>query len=178
MRFLSTLLLACTGFVSMGFAPSSHADELSASDALQIRGVIEAQLDAIAQNDATSAFSFASPKLRLAFSNATQFLLTVQRNYPVLYRHATVTFLSPQSIDGVATQAVYFTDGRGALWIARYRLERQQDQNWRINTCHAIETVGQLASGVEGSVEQARRATQRSALDLQQTQLGASAAIG
>jgi hypothetical protein len=178
MRFLSTLFLACAGFASAGFAPSSQAEDLSATDALQIRGVIEAQLDAIVQNDAASAFSFASPKLRLAFSNATQFLLTVQRNYPVLYRHATVIFLSPQSIDGVATQAVYFTDGRGALWIARYRLERQQDQSWRINTCHAIETVGQLASAGYGSIEQSRRATQGRTFDLEQTQLGARAAIG
>jgi hypothetical protein len=178
MRFMSSLLLACTAFASTGFAQPSHAEDLSATDAIEIRAVIEAQLDAIAQNDAASAFSFASPKLRLGFNNATQFLLTVQRNYPVLYRHATVTFLAPQSIDGVATQAVYFTDGRGALWIARYRLERQLDQSWRINTCHAIETIGQLASDGDGSIEQPWRSAQRRAFDLEQTQLGARAAIG
>ena len=136
-------LVSILAFAAFAFA--AQAAELAAADAKRVRAVIQSQLDAFAADDAPRACSFATPQLREAFGGADNFMRMVRTSYPVVYRHATVAFLKPGLSEGVVTQAVHFTDGKGVLWLAVYRLERQRDRSWRISACQAIEAEGRAA---------------------------------
>ena len=141
-RFVSMLWFA---LAALAFSPVSRAADLSAADAKNVRAVIQAQLAAFAADDASRAFSFATPKLRDAIGSADNFMQMVRASYPVVYQPATVAFLKPELSDGAVTQAVHFTDGNGVLWLALYRLERQRDKSWRISGCQIVEAEGHAA---------------------------------
>jgi Domain of unknown function (DUF4864) len=129
----------------LAIALPAGAADLSATDAKSVRAVIQSQLAAFAADDAPRAFSFATPQLRRMFGDADNFMRMVRTSYPVVYRPATVAFLKPRLEQGVVTQAVHFTDGNGALWLALYRLERQPERNWRISACQVVQAEGRAA---------------------------------
>ena len=117
---------------------------LAAPEAHSVRTVVEAQLDAFADNDAERAFSYASAAIRAQFGDAATFMAMVQRGYPMVVRPAAVTFFQPQldepagGADGSDTtvrQAVQLRDGAGRLWLATYVLQRQAGTGWRIDGC-------------------------------------------
>ena len=141
-RFISILFLTAA---ALGFAAHARADDLNAADADNVRGVIAAQLAAFEADDASRAFSFATPQLQKVFGSADNFLLMVRSSYPVVYHHATVAFLKPALEGTTVTQLVHFTDDNGVLWVAMYRLERQKDRSWRISGCEAVATEGRAA---------------------------------
>lgn len=126
-------------------AALAQAADLGAADTKRVRAVIEAQLAAFEADDAARAFAFATPQLREAFGSAANFMRMVRSSYPVVYRHASAAFLKPVLEDGVVTQGVHLTDGRGQLWLALYRLERQRDRSWRIAACQAVPAEGRAA---------------------------------
>ena len=116
--------------------------QVPSNDASAIRAVIEAQLDAFRADDATRAFSYAAPGIQALFGTPAKFLAMVQSEYPVVYHPASVTFLAVQEIDGQVSQVVQMTDTAGALWMAVYTLERQQDHSWRISGCAVFRGTG------------------------------------
>jgi len=116
--------------------------QVPSSDASAIRAVIEAQLDAFKADDAPRAFSYAAPGIQALFGTPAKFLAMVQNEYPVVYRPASVAFLSAQEIDGQVSQVVQMTDTAGALWMAVYTLERQKDGAWRISGCALFHGTG------------------------------------
>ena len=81
-RFISILFLTAA---ALGFAAHARADDLNAADADNVRGVIAAQLAAFEADDASRAFSFATPQLQKVFGSADNFLLMVRSSYPVVY---------------------------------------------------------------------------------------------
>jgi len=116
--------------------------QVPSGDASAIRAVIEAQLDAFKADDAPRAFSYAAPGIQALFGTPAKFLAMVQNEYPVVYRPASVDFLSVQEIDGQVSQVVQMTDTAGALWMAVYSLERQADRSWRISGCAIFRGTG------------------------------------
>jgi hypothetical protein len=130
-----TLLLAAT---------PTHAAALAAADEKSVRTVVESQLAAFAKDDANKAFSFAAPNVRQAVGTATGFMAMVRRDYPVVYRPASVAFLKPDGKGGQAVQRVHMIDAAGDAWMAIYSLERQKNKAWRITGCVVVENTGRM----------------------------------
>lgn len=122
---------------------AAGAAEVSRADAKAARAVVQAQLAALAADDAVRAFSFAAPPIRDQFGTAERFVEMVRKSYPVVHRPASTTFLTPDG-DGadLVVQPVQMTDAAGAAWLAIYRLQRQPDKRWKIIGCEIVRNDG------------------------------------
>ena len=142
-NWFSTLcfLMAGLGFM----ATSSAAADVSEADAKSVRAVIQAQLDALAVDDAKAAFALAAPNLREMFGTPDDFIDMVRTSYPVVYRPVSVAFLKPERVDDALFQGVHLTDADGNLWLAMFRMVRQRDKSWRIAGCQVVHASGQIA---------------------------------
>ena len=122
-----------------------HAGAFTAAQEKSVRAVVEAQLAALARDDAVKAFSFAAPNVRQAVGSAAAFLAMVQRGYPVIYRPASFAFLKPEGKDDQAIQRVQMVDASGDAWLAIYSLQLQKDKTWRITGCNIAPNRGRMA---------------------------------
>jgi uncharacterized protein DUF4864 len=136
-------LIACciAALIAVAVVPA-RAEPVGAPDARAVRAVVEAQLDAFANDDAARAFSFAAPAIQAMFQTPDRFVAMVRAGYPVVYRAAGATFLVPQRVAGEIVQGVHLTDADGVVWLATYRLERQRDGAWRIKGCDVQRASG------------------------------------
>lgn len=132
--FLATGLLAATA--------AAGAAGVSAADTKAVRKVIQSQLDALAADDASRAYSFASPAIQKQVGSAESFMAMVRGGYPAVVAPASVSFLAPQWVEGTLVQAVQLTDKAGASWLAIYTMERQRDKSWRISGCQVRANEG------------------------------------
>ena len=137
---ISTLALPSGIRVALPVGPGA----LSAEDEKNIRRVVQGQLDALANDDAATAFSFAAPNVRNAFVTAPRFLDMVQRGYPVVYRPASVAFLKVEGKNKLAFQRVQMTDQAGVPWLATYSLSQQKNGAWRISGCSVVANRGRM----------------------------------
>ncbi|RYY61163.1 MAG: DUF4864 domain-containing protein [Comamonadaceae bacterium] len=99
-----------------------------------VREVVQQQLQALATEDAGTAFALADPGLRTRFGNADEFLAMLRAQYPMVVHPASVLFLKPQSDGSIAMQKVRLTDTDGSGWMVTYVLNRQGDR-WLISAC-------------------------------------------
>ena len=112
--------------------------EVSPADARAVRSVVEAQLKALAADDAPQAFSHASPAIQKQIGDAAAFARMVRMAYPMLIRPVSISFYRPLASASVITQSVMFRDAEGRVWRADYLLQRQADQRWRIEGCQVV----------------------------------------
>lgn len=135
--------------VAMALATSgamlAHAGPLAEEETQKIQGVIVAQLEAFAEDDADGAFQTATPSVREAIGNSGRFLAMVRGAYPMVYRPASVTFHKPEADDGTVLQLVEITDADAKSWLALFALERQPDASWRISGCVVTENPWKAA---------------------------------
>lgn len=129
---------------SLMLVAAVHASPLTPTDEKNIRATVQGQLSALARDDATRAFSFAAENVRQAVGTAPAFLALVRRNYPVVYRPASVAFLKPESRGEQVIQRVQMLDASGDAWLAIYSLQRQKNKSWRITGCAVIENKGHM----------------------------------
>jgi hypothetical protein len=145
--FSSIFLARLTGWLAaalMLLAPlPSWA--LSAADAQGVRAVVTAQLEALARDDAATAFSFAAPNVRASVGTASRFMDMVRSSYPAIYRPASTAFLQPEEHHGQVIQRVQLMDEDGKAWLALYSVQRQKDKSWRITGCQVIPNKGRMA---------------------------------
>ena len=125
--------------------PSANAAPFTAADEKTVRTVVEAQLAAFAKDDAVKAFSYAAPSVREAVGTADAFLTMVRRDYPVVYRPASVAFLKAEGKDDEVVQRVQMLDAGGNSFLAIYSLQRQKGNVWRITGCAVVENKGRMA---------------------------------
>ena len=125
--------------------PSANAAPFTAADEKTVRTVVEAQLAAFAKDDAVKAFSYAAPNVREAVGTADAFLTMVRRDYPVVYRPASVAFLKAEGKDDEVVQRVQMLDAGGNSYLAVYSLQRQKGNVWRITGCAVVENKGRMA---------------------------------
>ena len=123
----------------------AHAAPFTAADEKNVRSVVEAQLAAFAKDDAVKAFSYAAPNIREAIGTADAFLTMVRRDYPVVYRPASVTFLKAEGKGDDVVQRVQMLDASGNSYLAVYTLQRQKGNVWRITGCVVVENKGRMA---------------------------------
>ena len=121
------------------------AAPLAAADEKKIQTVVQAQFDAFATDDATRAFSYASPEIRKMSGSAENFMAMVRTGYPAVYRPASVLFLKPEVADKEVTQRVQLIDAQGAGWLATYTMQQQKDKSWRIGGCSLQPHKGRMA---------------------------------
>lgn len=138
-------LAAITLLALQAWAAPALAAPFTEADAKAVRQVVEAQLAALAADDAAKAFSYAAPNVREAVGSAEGFLAMVQRGYPVVYRPATVAFLKANGKDDDVIQRVQMVDADGESWLAIYSLQRQKNRTWRITGCSVVENKGRMA---------------------------------
>jgi acyl-CoA thioesterase FadM len=142
-RSLVTVWIAVAAAFAVAPARAAPSTEpVAAADARAVHGVVAAQLDAFAHDDAARAFSYAAPAIQAMFQTPERFVAMVRAGYPVVYRAAGATFFVPQRLGDDIVQGVHLSDGDGAVWLATYRLERQRDGSWRINGCDVQRASG------------------------------------
>jgi hypothetical protein len=133
--FIRFLMLIATAVVTSAVHLGATAQPLAQEEADEIRGVIVAQLEAFADDDADTAFEIATPAVRQAIGSSSRFLAMVRGAYPMVYRPASVSFHKPEQEAGSVLQLVEITDSESKSWLALYALERQPDMSWRISGC-------------------------------------------
>jgi Domain of unknown function (DUF4864) len=153
-RWLATVCIAAACTATALLAPAAWAQTaalpattLSAQDEKAALAVVQAQLAAFAADDATKAFSYASPQIQKAFGTPKNFLAMVRQQYPVVYRPATTAFFKPETHGGGVLLRVQMTDANAAQWLAVYSLQKptQKSQPWRIAGCMVVANTARSA---------------------------------
>jgi len=134
MRNLVRILMVWLSLSGAAFLPAAQAN-VSAAQTQEFQRLVRAQLDAFAADDAARAFSYAAASIQQMFGTPDQFLQMVRSSYPVVYRPASVTFLTAKSDAQGVVQPVHMTDAEGGSWLALYRLVQLKDKSWRIAGC-------------------------------------------
>jgi len=112
---------------------------VSSADLVEIRGVINRQIDAFRRDDASGAFALVSPGVQSSFGTPERFLDAVRMAYRAVYRPSRVAFLDLMVISGDVVQQVQVTDREGGVWVAYFSMQRQEDGSWRTNGCHLVQ---------------------------------------
>jgi parvulin-like peptidyl-prolyl isomerase len=114
-------------------APARAADDVAAAQA-----IINSQVQALAHDDAATAYSYAAPAIQSLFPQPDIFLSMVQRSYTPVYRHKSFEFGEARVADGRIAQRVHILDTNGEAWEALYTLEQQPDGSLKIIGCVLI----------------------------------------
>jgi hypothetical protein len=127
---IATLLVAL--MIILGAAPACAADVSAA------QGVIRAQEQAFARDDAAAAYSHAAPAIREIFPAPDIFMSMVQNGYAPVYRHKSFEFGESRSEGNWISQHVHIIDANGEAWEALYTLEQQADGSYKITGCSLL----------------------------------------
>jgi hypothetical protein len=120
--------------ISIGLMqPARAGDDVAAA-----QNVIRSQEQALAHDDAATAYSYAAPEIHGMFPQADIFLSMVQRSYAPVYRHQSFEFGQSRIADGKIAQQVHIVDANGEPWEALYTLEQQADGSLKIVGCVLI----------------------------------------
>ena len=95
------------GALGFWLAVSAAEPAVPTGDFVEIRAVVNRQLDAFRSDDAPGAFALISPGVQQAFGTPKRFLDVVRAAYRA-----------------------------GGVWLAYYAMQRQKDGSWRANGCH------------------------------------------
>lgn len=144
LRRLLTRSILLLGLGLLPLAAAAQTQAVARGDAEQVRKVVQAQLDALAIDDAAAAFGYATPAIREQVGTPERFIAMVRAGYPMVYRPSSVSFLEPVLIEGDLAQGVRMADTDGVVWLVVYRLQRQPDKAWRINGCDVLRRFGQV----------------------------------
>jgi hypothetical protein len=130
----------------IGFAPrvttsAEPVSEITAADATAIRAVVQSQLEALAEDDAASAFELTTPTKRMQIGTADDFLRMIKEQYTPIYRPQLALFSHPQLVDGSAIEVVRLTGDDRHVWVAIFWMQRGDDSSWKIDGCQLLETT-------------------------------------
>ena len=131
MRWVAAVLL----FLCATAGPGQAQGDVSAAGRAAIRDVIARQIDAFRQDDAETAFGFASPGIQDQFGTPGRFLDMVRRAYPAVHRPRSVEFTGLRLDNGAVVQEVELVGPDGAPELALYSMERDDAGTWRIAGC-------------------------------------------
>ena len=112
---------------------SAFADDVTAA-----QGVIRAQEQAFARDDATAAYSYAAPTIKEIFPAPDIFMSMVQNGYAPVYRHKSFEFGESKNEGNWIAQRVHIVDANGEAWEALYTLEQQADGSYKITGCSLL----------------------------------------
>jgi len=127
---IAALLVAI--IVSFSAVPA-YADDVAVA-----QGVIRAQEQAFARDDAAAAYAQAAPAIREIFPAPDIFMSMVQNGYAPVYRHKSFEFGESRSEGTSIAQRVHIVDANGEAWEALYTLEQQADGSYKITGCSLL----------------------------------------
>ena len=97
------------------------------------RSIIQNQIEAFLNDDAETAYSFASPQIKGKFPDKSIFFEMVKRGYTPVYRPGNFAF-GRSKIDGeTVVQEVLISGPDGKDWTALYFIVKQPDGTYKIN---------------------------------------------
>lgn len=131
MRAISRLLVLVLPLLAL----PATAQDIPPGDARAIHDVIQSQLDAFQRDDASTAYSYASPSIQQMFTTPDIFMEMVKTGYQPVYRPREVEFRDLGDVNGSLVQDVFLVGPDGKPVIARYIMQKQPDGSWRINGC-------------------------------------------
>src|SRR5436190_3273659 len=85
--------MLCAAALLLSTGAAAGDARLTSGDLLEIRTVINRQIDAFRRDDAHGAFALVSPGVREAFGTPERFLSVVRTAYRAVYRPESVAFL-------------------------------------------------------------------------------------
>lgn len=126
---MRALSLAITLFLIL--APEARAED----PVLTAQTLIQGQIEAFLQNDATAAYSFAAPGIKALFPDKDVFFAMVKKSYQPVYHPGNYAFGKSRAIDNgaVVYQEVLITGVDDKDWTAIYQIARQPDGTYKIN---------------------------------------------
>jgi hypothetical protein len=106
----------------------------------QAQSVISGQIAALMDNDADTAYSFASPGIRSLYPDKNMFLAMVQKEYEPVYQAGTYAFGRSKLIGGgeVVLQEVMISAREGKDWTAIYEMRLMDDGSYKVNGVRMI----------------------------------------
>src|SRR3954465_5675340 len=125
------MLRALGLWLALSAAPALAQPAVTAEDFVEIRAVIQGQLDAFRRDDAQGAFALASPGVQQAFGTPERFRDVVRSAYRPMVRPATVAFQGPVVLGGEAVQPVQQAERGGGVWLAFCQAMGQMQLHWR-----------------------------------------------
>ncbi|MFB2551568.1 DUF4864 domain-containing protein [Ensifer soli] len=134
-RYAKTV--ASLALLSLAFSIPAFAEEpVNAA-----RGVIQRQIEAFLADDATTAYSFASPQIRSRFPTEAAFFDMVKRGYTPVYRPGNFAFGRAKAEGIQVVQEVLISAPDGTDWTALYFLVRQGDGSYKINGVQMLKST-------------------------------------
>jgi hypothetical protein len=97
-----------------------------------IRDTIQSQIDAFRADDFATAFTFASPTIKMLFGSAENFGAMVRQGYPMVHRPADVEMQELRDVGGLLWQRVRIVDQQGRAHILDYQMI-ETPEGWQIN---------------------------------------------
>ena len=125
MRTVALIFLAL-----LALAAPAAADDVAAA-----QSVIRAQEQALARDDAASAYSYAAPAIHQLFPQAGIFMTMVRSQYAPVYRHQGFEFGEARVDGSSVAQRVHIMDANGEAWEALYTLEQEADGSYKTTGC-------------------------------------------
>jgi len=137
------LVTACllAGLGAPWWNTAAAIDGLTTADAIAIHEVVQSQLDALANDDAATAFELATPEKRMLIGSPDNFLRLIKEEYNPIYRYQRAIFSRPEVIHGDAIQVVRVTDSYSRVWLAVFWMQQGEGSVWRIDGCQLLETT-------------------------------------
>lgn len=137
-RVFTVIILLAT----IVFSPNltANAKPLPNDDARSIQAAVRGQLQALAQDDAESAFALSTPSIRSQMGSPENFLRVIKEEYSPMYRHLIVIFSAPENLGDSIIQIVRLTDRESRVWMAIYSMQRDAVGSWKIDGCQLLET--------------------------------------
>lgn len=125
-----SVLIAALWFVFGALDRADAADVLPREPGIET--TIQSQIDAFLADDFATAFTFASPNIKMLFGNSDRFGQMVRNGYPMVWRPGEVRFLELRDINGALWQKVMIRDQAGEFHVLDYQMI-QGAEGWRIN---------------------------------------------
>jgi hypothetical protein len=119
---------------SLGGIPPARAEEPFDT----VRSVIEQQITAFLNDDASTAYGFASPSIRGKFASEQAFFDMVRRSYGPVYRPGNFAFGRTKATGDTVVQEVLISGPDGKDWTALYQVVKQPDGSYKINGVHMV----------------------------------------
>ncbi|MCQ4629739.1 DUF4864 domain-containing protein [Shinella lacus] len=103
--------------------------------------VIQSQITAFLNDDAKTAYSFASPTIRGKFPSEDVFFEMVKKGYAPVYRPGNFAFGRSKVTGDMVVQEVLISAPDGKDWTALYQVVKQPDGSYKINGVHMVRSA-------------------------------------
>jgi hypothetical protein len=124
-------LRACACIIALLIFPAHQLFAAEPVDTAQT--IIQNQIEAFLNDDAETAYSFASPQIKGKFPDKSIFFDMVKRSYTPVYRPGNFAFGRSKVDGGTVVQEVLISGPDGKDWTALYFLVKQPDGSYKIN---------------------------------------------